>query len=51
MLVIINTLDLPGARISDLGTDHWWQIFSCQFFHHDVEPVDPLSTDEAYESI
>jgi hypothetical protein len=37
--------------MSDSYTDRGWLIFSCQFFHHDVEPVDPLSTDEAYESI
>jgi hypothetical protein len=51
VLVIINTSDLPGARILDSCTDRRRWIFSCRFFHHDVELVDPLSTDKAYESI
>jgi hypothetical protein len=51
MLVITNTSDIPSARILDLYIDHRWWIFSYQFFHHDVELIDPLSTDEAYESI
>jgi hypothetical protein len=51
VFVITNTSDVPGARISDSCTDHRWWIFSCQFFHHDVESVDLLSIDEAYESI
>jgi hypothetical protein len=51
IVVIINTSDIPGAKILDLCTDRGWYIFSCQFFHHNVEPVDPLSTNEAYELI
>jgi hypothetical protein len=51
MLVITNISDIPSARILDLYIDHRWWIFSYQFFHHDVELIDSLSTDEAYESI
>jgi hypothetical protein len=51
VLVITNTSDILGARILDPYTDRRWWIFSYQFFHHDVELVDPLSTDEYYESI
>jgi hypothetical protein len=51
VFVITNTSDVPDARISDPCTDRRWWIFSCQFFHHDVESVDLLSIDEAYESI
>jgi hypothetical protein len=51
VLVIINTSDLPGMRISGSYTNRRWWIFSCQFFHHDVESVDPLSINETYESI
>jgi hypothetical protein len=49
--VITDTSEIPCAKILDPCTDHKWWIFSCQFFHHDVEPVDSLSIDEAYESI
>jgi hypothetical protein len=51
VLVITNTSDLPGVRIPDSCTDRGCYIFSCQFCHNDVEPVDPLSTDEANKSI
>jgi hypothetical protein len=51
VFVITNTSGVPGARISDLCTDRRWWIFSCYFFHHNVESVDLLSTDEAYELI
>jgi hypothetical protein len=51
VFVITNTSDVPDARISDPCTDRRWWIFSCQFFHHDVESVDLLSIDEAYELI
>jgi hypothetical protein len=50
MLIIINTY-IPGARILDPCVNHRWWIFSCSFFHYEVELVDPLSTDEAYKSI
>jgi hypothetical protein len=51
VFIITNTSDVPGARISDPCTDRRWWIFSYYFFHHDVESVDLLSIDEAYESI
>jgi hypothetical protein len=51
VFVITNTSDIPGARILDPCTDRRWWIFSCQFFHHDVELVDLLSIDVAYELI
>jgi hypothetical protein len=51
VFVITNTSDVPGVIVSDPCTDCRWWIFSYQFFHHDVESVDLLSIDEAYESI
>jgi hypothetical protein len=51
VFVITNTSDVPGARISNPCTDRRWLIFSYYFFYHDVESVDLLSIDEAYESI
>jgi hypothetical protein len=51
VLVVTNTSYIPGVRIPDPCTDRRWWIFSDKFFHYDVDPVDLLSTDEAYESI
>jgi hypothetical protein len=51
VFVIINTSDVPGARILDMCTDHRWWTFSCKFFYHDVDLVDLLSINEVYESI
>jgi hypothetical protein len=51
VFIITNTSDVPDAIISNTCTDHRWWIFSCYFFHHDVESVDLLSINEAYESI
>jgi hypothetical protein len=51
VFVITNTSDVPGARVSDPCTDRRWLIFSCRFFHHDVDSVDLLSIDETHESI
>jgi hypothetical protein len=51
VFIITNTLDVPGARVPDPCTDRRWWIFSCYFFHHDVESVDLLPIDGAYELI
>jgi hypothetical protein len=51
VFVITNISDILGARISDSCTDRKWCIFSLSFFSRDVESVDLLSIDEAYESI
>jgi hypothetical protein len=51
IVIIINTSDIPGAKILNPCTDRGWYIFSYQFFLHNMEPVHPLSADEAYESI